>query len=289
MSDRPAYWQCRHRRLEWTARPLVMGVINATPDSFSDGGRYRDPAAAIRRGRELVAEGVDLLDIGGESTRPGATPVPEAEEIDRILPVIRGLRERTGIPISIDTRHAAVAAAALAAGADIVNDVSALRHDPAMAETVRATGAGVVLMHMRGEPATMQERPVYGDVVAEVRDELAGWLAAAVRAGIDPDAVVLDPGLGFGKTFEHNRALLNGVSALAALGRPILVGLSRKRMIGHLTGRAPADRLAGSLAGLTVAVLRGAHLVRVHDGAASLDAVRVAVGLTQKDGRRCSV
>jgi len=275
--------------LEWTARPLVMGVINATPDSFSDGGRYRDPAAAIRRGRELVAEGVDLLDIGGESTRPGATPVPEAEEIDRILPVIRGLRERTGIPISIDTRHAAVAAAALAAGADIVNDVSALRHDPAMAETVRATGAGVVLMHMRGEPATMQERPVYGDVVAEVRDELAGWLAAAVRAGIDPDAVVLDPGLGFGKTFEHNRALLNGVSALAALGRPILVGLSRKRMIGHLTGRAPADRLAGSLAGLTVAVLRGAHLVRVHDGAASLDAVRVAVGLTQKDGRRCSV
>jgi len=283
MSARSAYWQCRHRRLEWTARPLVMGVVNVTPDSFSDGGQYLDSTAAIQRGFELVTEGVDVLDIGGESTRPGAASVPADEELARVIPVIRGLRERTGIPISIDTRKAEVAAAALAVGADIVNDVSALTYDPEMVEVARKSGAGVVLMHMRGEPGTMQAHPVYGDVVSEVCAYLGGRLEALRTAGLDPDCVAVDPGLGFGKTFEHNRRLLEGLPALAALGRPVMVGLSRKRMIGRMTGRAPADRLAGSLAGLVFAVLRGAQIVRVHDGAASLDAVRVTVGLMREE------
>jgi dihydropteroate synthase len=283
MNAQSTYWQCRHRRLEWTARPLIMGVVNVTPDSFSDGGQCLDPAAAIRRGCDLVAEGVDLLDIGGESTRPGAAPVAAEVEEARVVPVIRGLRERTGIALSIDTRKAGVAAAALAAGADIVNDVSALTHDPAMVDVARKSGAGVVLMHLRGEPGTMQDHPVYDDVVAEVRAYLDGRLTALRTAGLDPDCIVLDPGLGFGKTFEHNRRLLDGLPALAALGRPVLVGLSRKRMIGRLTGRAPAERLAGSLAGLVFAILRGAHIVRVHDGAASLDAARVAVGLMREE------
>ncbi len=283
MSVRSAYWQCRHRRLEWTARPLVMAVVNVTPDSFSDGGQFLDSAVAIRRGLDLVSQGVDLLDIGGESTRPGAVPVAEDEETARVVPVIRGLRERTGIPISIDTRHASVAAAALAAGADIINDVTALTHDPAMVDVARKSGAGVVLMHMRGEPGTMQDHPIYGDVVAEVKAYLGERLEALRKAGLDPDCVALDPGLGFGKTFEHNRRLLDGLPALAGLGRPVLVGLSRKRMIGRLTGRAPGDRLAGSLAGLVFAVMRGAHILRVHDGAASLDAVRVTVGLMREE------
>lgn len=260
-----------------------MGVVNVTPDSFSDGGRYGDAEAAIRRGLELVAEGVDILDVGGESTRPGAAPVPEAEERSRVVPVIRGLRERTGIPISVDTRKAAVAEAALAEGADIVNDVTALTHDARMLAVVRETGAGVVLMHMQGEPGTMQDRPAYGDVVAEVSAYLGERLQAVREAGIDPACVALDPGLGFGKTFAHNRRLLNELPALAVWGRPLLVGLSRKRMIGRLTGRSPSERLAGSLAGLVFAVLRGAHIVRVHDGAASLDAVRVAVGLSREE------
>jgi len=260
-----------------------MGVVNVTPDSFSDGGQYLDSTAAIQRGFELVTEGVDVLDIGGESTRPGAASVPADEELARVIPVIRGLRERTGIPISIDTRKAEVAAAALAVGADIVNDVSALTYDPEMVEVARKSGAGVVLMHMRGEPGTMQAHPVYGDVVSEVCAYLGGRLEALRTAGLDPDCVAVDPGLGFGKTFEHNRRLLEGLPALAALGRPVMVGLSRKRMIGRMTGRAPADRLAGSLAGLVFAVLRGAQIVRVHDGAASLDAVRVTVGLMREE------
>jgi len=252
-----------------------MGILNVTPDSFSDGGLYLDPERAVARGVEMAGEGADVIDVGGESTRPGADPVPPEAEQARVETVVRELRRRVSVPISVDTRRAAVARAALEAGADIVNDVSALR-DPAMAEVIREFGAGAVLMHMQGEPATMQRAPAYSDVVAEVVDFLRERLEAAAAAGIGREQVVLDPGIGFGKTPEHNLALLAALPRLAALGRPVLVGVSRKSVVGHLTGRPVHERRAGSLALAVWAVLNGADIVRVHDVRDSCDAMSVA-------------
>jgi dihydropteroate synthase len=256
-----------------------MGVLNITPDSFYDGGRHLDSKKAIAAGVAMVAAGADLIDIGGESTRPGAQPVSEAEELARVLPVIRGLCKEIAVPISIDTYKAQVARAALAAGADIVNDISALRFDPAMADLIAAEKVPVVLMHMQGTPRTMQADPQYTDVVREVRDFLATQLYDAMDAGIAPEAIVLDPGIGFGKSLDHNLQLLRGLSIVAALGQPILVGVSRKTFIGKILNLDAGDRLEGSLAAAVAAVLGGANIVRVHDVAETRNAVRVADAL----------
>ncbi|MBS1677388.1 MAG: dihydropteroate synthase [Actinobacteria bacterium] len=241
-----------------------MGVVNVTPDSFSDGGMYLDPAAAIAHGRELAGDGAAILDVGGESSRPGAAPVGVAEELRRVEPVVAGLAGITEA-ISVDTSKATVAAAALDAGASIVNDVTALRGDPEMAALVADRRAGVVLMHMAGDPRTMQVNPEYGDVVAEVRDFLAARLEAAVAAGIDESRIWLDPGIGFGKTDRHNFELLRGLGELATLGRPILVGTSRKSFIGRTDGSATDHRLGGTIATSILAVGAGASVLRIHD------------------------
>ena len=267
-------WRIRGRVLETGRRTLVMGVLNVTPDSFSDGGLYLDPGAAVARGRAMEEEGADLLDVGGESSRPGATPVDPAEEAARVVPVIRALRAAGSIPISVDTRRASVARAAIEAGADIVNDIGALG-DADMAGVVREAGAGLVVMHMQGRPATMQAAPAYDDVVAEVAGFLRRRLEAADAAGIPPGAIVLDPGIGFGKTLDHNLALMARLDAVAAIGRPVLVGVSRKSVVGGLTGRGVGERLAGGLALAGYLALRGAHIVRAHDVKETCDAVRV--------------
>ena len=259
-----------------------MGILNVTPDSFSDGGRYADSDSALRHALRMAEEGADIIDVGGESTRPGALPVPPTEERDRVIPVISKLRAAWGGLISVDTRNAEVAHAALDAGADIINDVSAMTHDAAMIETARLFGAGVVLMHMRGEPRTMQDQPEYGDVVGAVRDHLAARLEAARRAGLDPATLCIDPGIGFGKTLEQNVALLAGLPALAALGAPVLVGVSRKSMLGAITGRGVQERAAAGLGAGLFALMRGAHLLRVHDVKETCDAVAVAAMLMRK-------
>jgi dihydropteroate synthase len=253
----------------------LMGVVNVTPDSFSDGGLYLDPGAAIAHGRELAAAGAAILDIGGESTRPGAAPVPVDEELRRVEPVIAGLAGKA-VDISVDTSKAAVAAAALDAGATIVNDVTALRGDPEMAALCAERGAGVVLMHMIGEPRTMQENPEYRDVVAEVRDFLATRLEVAVAAGIDESLIWLDPGIGFGKTDRHNLELLRDLGELARLGRPLVVGTSRKSFIGRVDGSAaPDERLGGTIATSVLAAAAGAEVLRVHDVREMDQALRV--------------
>jgi len=255
--------------------PIVMGVVNVTPDSFSDGGEWLDPAAAIAHGRDLVAQGAAILDVGGESTRPGAAPVGEAEELRRVLPVLEGLAA-AGARLSIDTSKAAVAAAAIDAGATIVNDVTALRGDPGMAALVAAHDCDVCLMHMLGEPRTMQRDPRYADVVADVRAFLAERLEHAVAAGIDERRVWLDPGIGFGKTIDHNLELLSRLDELVALGRPVVVGTSRKSFLGRITGREAGDRVAGTIAANVLALARGASVFRVHDVAEAHDALAVA-------------
>jgi dihydropteroate synthase len=242
-----------------------MGILNVTPDSFSDGGAYLGPEAAAARGAEMAAEGADIIDVGGESTRPGARPVPEAEELVRVVPAVRALRERTDALISVDTRKASVAREALAAGADIVNDVSALRFDPDMAGVVAASGAPVVLMHMRGTPETMQSFPAYRDLFGEIAAFLAERIDAARAAGIAAEKIILDPGIGFGKTVADNLALIDGLEFLEALDRPLLAGVSRKGFIGRTLGLEPGDRLEGSLAACVICVARGAHILRVHD------------------------
>jgi dihydropteroate synthase len=260
-----------------------MGVLNLTPDSFSDGGRFLDPDEAAVRARALADEGADLLDVGGESTRPGAAPVPAEEEIRRVVPVLERLRAAGfPVPVSVDTSKGAVARAALAAGAAMVNDVTALA-DPDLARAVAEAGVPVVLMHMRGAPRDMQERAVYGDVAREVREELAGALARAARAGIPAGRVVLDPGIGFAKTAAQSLEVLARLRELGALGRPILVGPSRKSFIGHVSGAAVGDRLPGTLAAVAAAVLGGAAFVRVHDVAAARQAALVAAAIRDAD------
>ena len=259
-------------------RPRVMGVLNVTPDSFSDGGRHAGHDDALAAAQEMVDAGTDILDVGGESTRPGATEVPEGEEIDRTAPMIRAIRA-AGIdaPISIDTRKRAVAEAALDAGADIVNDVSAFTFDPDLAGLVARAGVPAILMHAQGEPATMQQDPRYADVLVEVHDFLAARLAAAEAAGIPRARLVIDPGIGFGKTAAHNLALLAGVSLFHDLGCPVLLGASRKRFIGTLTNaRDPADRLGGSLAAALAGAAAGVQIVRVHDTRQSVQALTAA-------------
>jgi dihydropteroate synthase len=253
------------RVLPTSSRCLVMGVVNVTPDSFSDGGRYLDHRAAVAHGLALAAEGADLLDVGGESTRPGASYVDEATELDRVTPVIETLAMATDVPISIDTRKAAVARAALAAGAAVVNDVSAGRDDPDLLGVAAKARAPVVLMHMQGTPATMQDDPRYDDVVAEVEAFLAERCAAAEAAGVAHEALVVDPGIGFGKRDHHNYALLANLARLTRLGHPVLVGTSRKGFIGRALGAPMHERLEGTAATVVWAVERGARIVRVHD------------------------
>ena len=255
----------------------VMGVVNVTPDSFSDGGLYIDAGAAIDHGLELEAEGAGILDIGGESTRPGAQPVASVAELDRVLPVIEGLRERgAAAQISIDTSKAAVAAAALDAGAALVNDVTALRGDPAMAELVAGRGVQCCLMHMLGEPRTMQDDPRYEDVVSDVKAFLEERLAFAVASGIAEERILLDPGIGFGKTAAHNLELLARLDELAAIGRPLVIGTSRKSFLGRITGRSVDERLAATIATNVLAYERGARVFRVHDVAPVRDALVIA-------------
>jgi len=253
-----------------------MGVLNVTPDSFSDGGRFFDPEAAVRHGLDMASDGADVLDVGGESTRPGSDPVPAAEERDRVVPVIKRLvAELPDVPVSIDTRKAEVAEAAIDAGAAIVNDVSA-GSDPRMFEVVRQSGAGLVLMHMRGEPKTMQQTPHYDDVVAEVRAYLMDRLDAAVDAGIAREALCVDPGLGFGKSGAHSLRMMKEIDALLDLGRPVLVGPSRKSFIGSVLDDADvSDRVEGTAAAVAYTVSRGAHIVRVHDVPEMTRVVRV--------------
>jgi dihydropteroate synthase len=255
--------------------PVVMGVVNVTPDSFSDGGEWLDPAAAIAHGHDLAAQGAAILDIGGESTRPGAEPVAEEEELRRVIPVLEGLAD-AGPRRSIDTSKATVAKAALAAGATIVNDVTALRGDPAMAPLLAPHGCDVCLMHMLGEPRTMQRDPRYGDVVDDVKAFLAERLEFAVSQGIAEDRVWLDPGIGFGKTIDHNLQLLRRLDELVALGRPLVIGTSRKSFLGRITGRGPLERVPATIATNVLALAAGARIFRVHDVAEARDALLVA-------------
>lgn len=252
---------------------LVMGIVNATPDSFYGPSRKRSRDEAVETALRMEAEGAGIVDIGGESTRPGSEYVSEAEELERVVPVVEGLRARSGIAISVDTRKAAVAAAAAAAGADIVNDVAALRADPAMAPLAARLGLPVVLMHMKGEPKTMQEAPAYEDCLAEVEAFLLEAARGAEAAGVAREAILLDPGIGFGKRLEDNLALLAGLDRLAGLGYPLLVGLSRKAFVGALTGRPAEGRLAGSLGAALAAYAKGARVFRVHDVAETRDAL----------------
>ena len=255
----------------------VMGIVNVTPDSFSDGGRFLDTDAAVTHAVELAAEGATILDVGGESTRPGAETVGEAEELRPVVPVIEQLRARLpAVRVSIDTCKASVAAAALDAGADLVNDVTALRGDPEMAPLVAERGVGVCLMHMLGEPRTMQDNPRYDEVVSDVVSFLGERVAFAVSAGVEEERILLDPGIGFGKTLEHNLELLRRLDEIVALGRPVLVGTSRKSFLERLTGREVDDRLAGTIATNVMAFERGARIFRVHEVAPVLDALKVA-------------
>lgn len=266
------HWQTRRFRID-LSRPRVMGIVNVTPDSFSDGGRHDDPRAAIAHCEQLVAEGADILDIGGESTRPGAPVVDADGEWARIAEVIAAA-VRLGVPVSVDTYKPEIMRRALDAGVDIVNDVQALRR-PGALEAVSGSGAGVCLMHMRGEPASMMDLADYGDVVAEVGAFLAERAAAVRAAGVPADAIALDPGYGFAKRAEHNLRLLAGQQRLAALGHPLLVGWSRKRTLGEITGRPVEQRVAASVAAALRAVTAGAQIVRVHDVAATVDALKV--------------
>jgi dihydropteroate synthase len=254
-------------------RPLLMGIVNVTPDSFSDGGRFLDPRAAVAHARELIEQGADILDIGAESTRPGAQPVGAAEEIGRLRPVLDALRD-SPVPISVDTMKPEVMRAALDLGAAMINDVAALAA-PGALDVVAASDCGVCLMHMQGEPRSMQAAPHYDDVVGEVKAFLAARVEACLRAGIARERIVVDPGLGFGKTVEHNFELLRGLPQLAQLGRPLLVGWSRKSSLGKITGRAPQDRLAASLAAALLALQRGARILRVHDVKETRDVIAV--------------
>ena len=264
---------CNGRTLD-LSQPRVMGILNVTPDSFSDGGRFLAREAALDQARAMAAAGAAIIDVGGESTRPGAEPVSEAEELERVIPVIEALRREIELPISVDTSKPAVMREAVRAGAGLINDVNALRA-PGALEAAAAAGVPVCLMHMQGEPRTMQRDPHYQDVVAEVRDFLADRIAACEAAGIPAKRLLVDPGFGFGKTLEHNLTLLRRLHELTSLGRPLLVGLSRKSMLGALTGRPVEARQAASLAAAVLAAERGAAIIRVHDVAETVDALAV--------------
>jgi dihydropteroate synthase len=261
--------------------PCIMGVINVTPDSFSDGGRFFAPDAALTQALALVREGAAVVDIGGESTRPGSDPVTLDDELQRVVPVVEALATRVGVPISVDTTKAEVARRALAAGARMVNDVSALRTDPEMAGVVAEAGCPVCLMHMRGQPKTMQDAPRYDDVVGEVIAFLEERMAFAVASGVREEQVLLDPGIGFGKTIEHNLTLLRHLDRLVALGRPVVLGTSRKRFLGAILGAEPGERVVGTMATTVIGLLAGAHIFRVHDVKPNYEALRVALAVRE--------
>jgi dihydropteroate synthase len=268
-------WRAGERELPFGSRTLVMGVLNVTPDSFSDGGVHLDPEVAVRAGIEMAAAGADILDVGGESTRPGSEPVPAGEEIDRVVPVVKRLAAELDVAVSVDTRKPEVARVALDAGAVVVNDVAGAR-EPGMFDVVREAGAGLVLMHMLGEPKSMQADPRYGDVVAEVRSYLAGRVEDAIAAGIGRDRLAVDPGLGFGKTLEHNLALMRGIAAFAELGLPVVAGPSRKSFIGQVTGvEEPGERIDGTAGAVAWLAANGANVLRVHDVARMVRVVRM--------------
>jgi dihydropteroate synthase len=285
MKETQNVWMLRTRTLEISRTPLLMGIVNVTPDSFSDGGRYFDPAAAIEHGLRLAAEGADLLDVGGETTKPGSMPVDADTELRRVMPVIASLCEQTDVPVSVDTMKAVVAREALAAGAEVINDVTALTGDPDMPDLAAATRAGVCAMHMQGAPRTMQENPIYGNVVEDVLDYLRERRDTLVAAGVDIGRIALDPGIGFGKTTEHNLTILTNLDRFHALGCPLLIGLSRKAFIGRVLGQMGADRTAGTIGAALAAACRGAQVLRVHDVAAVRQALTLfaaAGGLTPR-------
>ncbi|MDO8356327.1 MAG: dihydropteroate synthase [Nitrospirota bacterium] len=274
--------QAKDRLIEFPGRPLLMGVVNVTPDSFSDGGRYLDAEAAVTHAIQLVEEGADLLDIGAESTRPGADPVDEAEELRRAIPVVTAVARAVTVPISIDTSKASVAQAALDAGAVLVNDVTALRGDPTMAEVIARTGAGIILMHMQGTPRTMQQVPHYEDVIGEVAAFFEERIRFATTHGIGQRQIVLDPGIGFGKLLVHNLTLLARLHRFACFGCPLLVGVSRKTFLGQLVDRPVQERQWATAAAVAMAVERGAGILRVHDVRAMKDVMQVTVAISQE-------
>jgi dihydropteroate synthase len=263
-SDSVKIWMCRGRAID-LGKTLIMGVMNVTPDSFSDGGSFVDPAVAVKRALEMVDEGASIIDIGGESSRPGSLPVPAEEQIRRTVPVIKALAEQSDCLISIDTMSAEVARAALEAGAHIINDISAFERDPEMAALAAEYQAGAILMHMQGAPSTMQNNPHYDSATDEVCSYLQTRAALTIAAGLNPACIALDPGIGFGKTQPHNIELLQSIPSLRELGYPVLIGASRKSLIGFLTGREVDDRLAGSLGVAAHAIMQGAEILRVHD------------------------
>jgi dihydropteroate synthase len=271
-------------RLTVGPQPVLMGILNITPDSFSDGGRFLAPKDAVARAEKLVADGAALLDIGGESTRPGSEPVSEDEEWARVGPVLRELAARTDVPLSIDTRRSGVARRAVNAGACLINDVTGLSGDPDMARAVADSGAGLVLMHMQGEPRSMQDRPHYDHLMADICRHLRRGIERAVDAGVPEDRILIDPGIGFGKTLDHNLEILANLGQLRSLGRPILLGVSRKRFIGDLTGvRTPADRICGTAAACAMAVAAGALVLRVHDVREVREAAAVAFAISRQN------
>ena len=270
-------FRARGKSFELGQRTWLIGVVNVTPDSFFDGGLYFEPARAIERALALAAEGADIIDVGGESSRPGSSPISAKEEKRRILPVVEVVKQRPGLLVSVDTTKAEVAEAALAAGADIINDISAGRFDPRMLPLAAESGAGIVLMHMKGTPRTMQISPHYDDLLGEVKTFLRERLEAAESCGLAPESVLLDPGIGFGKKLKHNLALLNNLGSFGELGRPLVVGISRKSFLGKILNLEAHDRLEGTIAAAVVSVLRGASLLRVHD----LQAVKRAVAVAE--------
>jgi len=263
------------------AFPCIMGIVNVTPDSFSDGGQFFDADAALQQALSLVREGAAIVDVGGESTRPGSDWVSLDEELRRVLPLVEALAGRTGVPISVDTTKAEVARRALAAGAEMINDVTALRGDPAMADVVAESGRPVCLMHMLGRPKTMQEHPHYDDVVSEVLAFLEERMAFAVSRGVQEEQILIDPGIGFGKTVEHNLALLRHLGRFAELGRPVLLGASRKRFLGAILGNEPERRAIGTVATTVLGIQAGAHVFRVHDVRPNFEALRVALAVRE--------
>jgi len=270
----------------WTLNvplPCLMGILNTTPDSFSDGGRFLDQDAAVARALQMAVEGAAIVDIGGESTRPGSDGVSLDEELSRVMPVVERLADQTVVPLSVDTTKAQVARRALDAGAAMINDISAFRNDPAMAEVVAERRCPVCLMHMRGEPRTMQEDPRYDDVVADVLAFLEQRMAFAVAEGVAEEQIVLDPGIGFGKTARHNLQLIHRLDRLSALGRPVVLGASRKRFLGAVLGTGPEDRLIGTVATTALGLERGAAVIRVHDVMPNYEALRVSLAIMEAD------
>ncbi|MDZ7372794.1 MAG: dihydropteroate synthase [candidate division KSB1 bacterium] len=279
----PRVWICRDREVR-VDRTLIMGVLNVTPDSFSDGGQYFDPERAVDRALQMEAEGADIIDVGGESTRPGAEPVPVAEELRRVIPVLTRLAGKVRVLLSVDTYKAQVAAEALQAGVHIVNDISGLGFDPEMAPLVARWRAGVVIMHIKGSPRTMQDHPYYDDVVEEICQYFGGRLRLATEAGICPEQIVLDPGIGFGKRVEDNFEILRRLGEFRRFGRPVMIGPSRKSFIGKVLGLPPQERLEGTAAAVAVGIAHGADVVRVHDVREMRRVVQIADCIVGKPG-----